>query len=215
MKPLANLSAYRGRTLALYGGTMDPIHCGHVEVARQAMAEMGWEELILMVAGTPPHKKDRKITEGAHRLMMARLAVEEIPGITVCDWEIARQEYSYTADTLVLLRQEFGMKDIDFLIGADSLMMLERWYKPEVILKNCRIVAAGRPEQVQREIIEQQAQYLREKYGARIVLLTVDGPDISASDLRERLLLGQNPGEALPQKVRDYICRERLYGGEA
>jgi len=212
LRPLADLSSYRDRTLALYGGTWDPIHRGHLEIAREAAAEVGWESLVMMVAGTPPHKRDREMTSAEDRLMMARIAADPYPELCVSDWEVRRESYAYTAETLVLLKEEFGIRDICFLIGGDSLMYLDQWYHAETIMKEGRIFVAARAGSATRRQMQAKARRLRKDFGAEITLLKADGPDLSATEIREKLNRREWPEGDVPENVREYILRRQLYG---
>jgi len=212
MKPIFNLESAKGGVLALYGGTLDPVHKGHLMVARQAMVLSGWDRLLWMVAGTPPHKRGMGVTDPVHRLAMTRLAVEPYDGFFVSDWEVNRDQFAYTADTLTYLIEEIGVCEVEFLMGADSLMQVGQWYDPKRIFRLATVVAVGRPCQVDADTLLRQVEALRETYGARIRLLAAEGPDISATELRLRLEKGEIPEDDLPASVADYIRDNGLYG---
>jgi len=212
LKPLADLSCWRGKALALYGGTWDPIHRGHLEIAREAAQEAGWDRLVMMVSGTPPHKRDRDMTPAEDRLMMTRLAAEPYPELVVSDWEVRRESYAYTAETLTSLKAEFGIEKIDFLIGGDSLMYLEQWYHAETILKEARIFVAARAGSATRQQMQQHARMLRRDFGADIVLMKADGPELSATAIREKLARRERPEGDVPEAVLKYMEEKHLYG---
>jgi nicotinate-nucleotide adenylyltransferase len=212
LRELADLSAYEGRSLALYGGTWDPIHRGHLEIAREAAQEMGWERLVLMVAGTPPHKRGREMTSASDRLMMTRIAADPYPELSVSDWEVRRDSYAYTAETLELLKKEFGIREICFLIGGDSLMYLDEWYHAERIMAEGRIFVAARAGSATRRQMQAKARNLRKKYGADITLLKADGPDLSATEIREKLNRREWPEGDLSEDLREYMIQNHLYG---
>lgn len=212
LRPLADLSAYRDRSLALYGGTWDPIHRGHLEIAREAVLEAGWDRLVMMVAGTPPHKREREMTSAQDRLAMTRLVAEPYPELEVSDWEVRRDSYAYTAETLELLKSEFGIREISLLIGGDSLMYLDQWYRAGTIMQESRIFVAARAGSATRRQMQAKARRLRKEFGADITLMKADGPDLSATQIREKLNRREWPEGDLPGELREYMISHRLYG---
>ena len=123
------------KQIGIMGGTFDPIHVGHLMLGRQAFEEYGLDSVWYMPSKTPPHKKDHRITSSKDRCAMVSAAIEEFPYFCLSDFEIKRTAgYTYTADTLRLLREEYQDTEFYFIVGADSIHDIEKWYHPEYVL---------------------------------------------------------------------------------
>ncbi len=132
----------------LFGGSFDPIHTGHLRVAHHAMGELVADEVIFIPARRSPHKTDSP-TLGCHRFAMIAKAIDDFDGFSVSDCELLRSEPSYTLDTVRFFREQLGSDVVlHWLIGADQLADLEKWYRVGDLLNECRIsamVRAGYP----------------------------------------------------------------------
>lgn len=117
--------------IGIMGGTFDPVHMGHLQIGRQAKEEYGLEQVWFMPSGQPPHKRDHKVTAAAHRCAMVELAIEGQNGFVLSRSEVERPGDTYTAQTLALLKEGYPGHDFYFIIGADSLYEIEKWFRPE------------------------------------------------------------------------------------
>lgn len=131
--------------LGVLGGSFNPIHYGHIEIAQAAMAEAGLSQILLMVAADPPHKQVAGGVKPEIRLEMARLAEETNPALKACALELNRQGKSYTVDTAQALHGLYPDQEICWLIGGDMLLTLEAWHDPQRLLKSLHFLVAGRP----------------------------------------------------------------------
>jgi len=189
--------------LGLYGGTFDPVHRGHLEVAARALRELRLTRLLWVVAGDPPHKRGRPLTPALHRLHMLELALAGEPRMDVCDAELRRPGPHYTIETLRAFRELWPRAELVFLMGADSLRDLPLWREPRAIL-DVGVVAAPRPGYDPRPV----PAWVRRR--ARLL----PGPhlDIASSEIRARLRRGAEARDGdLPPAVRGYIRAHRLY----
>ena len=133
--------------IGILGGTFDPIHLGHLAIAQAALDRLALDHVILIPAGRPWLKSDQQVTAPEHRLAMARLAVQDSPGLEVSSIEIDRPGPTYTVDTLIELRQNLGSgADLYLVLGMDSIRELPRWRDPEKLFDLCAIVAVSRPD---------------------------------------------------------------------
>ena len=199
------------KKLGILGGTFSPIHKGHVFLARFVKENCGLEKVILMPAGKPPHKLGEPIEAPRHRLAMARLAAEGIPGLEVSDLEMKKPDISYTYDTLTALRERFGDEwQLYFITGTDELLGFEGWYRAEELMKEFSFIVGVRPG-YERENIQEKAESLRAKYGADILIVDLLAPDVSASEIRKRLYENKPVEDLLDEKVIRYIRKEGLY----
>jgi nicotinate-nucleotide adenylyltransferase len=202
--PIRNLDGGKVR-LGLYGGTFDPIHMGHLITAEMAREILALDKVMFVVACSPPHKQDSVITEPAHRLAMARLAVASNPHFEVSDLEIRRGGISYTVETLAAVRDLYGLsqEDLVFLMGQDSLADLPNWREPERILSLATVVVFRRPGVSLNAV---PSHFLS---AARML----DTPliEISATDVRRRVREGRSIRYLVPDAVAEYIARHKLY----
>ena len=135
------------RRVGVFGGTFDPVHYGHLVVAEEVYATLHLTEMVFVPTGQPPHKTHAEITATEHRLEMLELAIASNPHFTVSRVDLDRPGPSYTADTLRLLRKQWGGNTaIYFIIGGDSLEELLSWHNPSDVLRQLtHLVAVRRP----------------------------------------------------------------------
>lgn len=197
--------------IGIMGGTFDPIHNGHLLLGKQAYAEYGLDEVWFMPSGQPPHKKDHMVTEARMRCEMVRLAIAQHPHFVCSEFEIQRAGNTYTAETLRLLAEQYPQHRFFFIIGADSLCEIEKWYHPELVMARTTLLVADREYPGAERPIGEQAEYLRAKYGARIGFLHCPEVDISSGELRELAARGRSIRKYVPEAVHEYIQAHRLY----
>ena len=213
------------RRLAIYGGTFDPVHNGHLEVARRVQKLFEMDELILVPACTPPHKRSASITSGFHRFAMLALATQSDEKFRISTIELDQPESPYAIDTVSRLRTEFGSNHrLFFLIGADSWEEITTWREWQRLLRMCDLIVVTRPgyDLVERAPIEgvcivdvrgQKQVSLRENQRPGIFLSDAANVDVSATAIRAAARA--NNSEALrvmmPAVVVDYIVKQKLY----
>lgn len=202
------------KKVGIVGGTFDPIHLGHLMLGREAYEEYRLDEIWYMPSRQPPHKKDHHVTGAKNRLEMVRLAITGMPYFKLSDFELTRtQGNTYTADTLHLLGEVYPDTEFYFIVGADSIFDIEKWYHPRQVLDSAIFLAASR-ECGQRELsLDAQIQYLEEKYHARIKKLHSAEIDISSEEIRETFENGSSASvkELIPAAVYQYIIENGLY----
>lgn len=197
------------KPIGLFGGTFNPIHIGHVEIARQAYRELKLEKVIVMPSGRPPHKRGIQLADDADRCAMVRLAIEDYPELEFSDYEILKEGYSFSSETLTEFSKQY--KEIYFIIGADSLFQIEGWHCPKTVMQLAVIAVADRDGHTADEL-DAQAQHLADKFKARIKFLHMQNIPISSSEIRERIKNKKSVTGILNPKVEDYIYRNGLYG---
>ena len=199
--------------ICFLGGSFDPIHFGHLIVARSVAERLGADKVLLLPSGTPPHKRADLMAAPHHRLEMTRLAIEGDELFDISDFDLTRQGPSYTFDTITHFRTSLGPDvQLCWIIGADSLTELVSWYRVEELVDACRIVTAARPgwEQPDLSILRSK---LSDEQVARLAANVFDTPriDISATDIRERLNQGLSVRYLVPDSVLRYIKQHNLY----
>ena len=197
----------------MMGGTFNPIHLAHLYIAYEAKETLNLDKVIFMVAGNPPHKKESSVIDSNYRYDMVKMAIKDYPGFEISDYEIKKQGYSYTYETLKYLKGDEGDVEVFFIAGADSLMDIEKWKNPELVLSNCTFVAFNRGE-YNKETLEVQKKKLQDKYNSNIILLDISNLDISSSMIRERIINGKRVDLFMHEKVMKYIEQNNLYRGD-
>lgn len=192
------------------GGTFDPIHRAHLRMARCAMEQKKLDRVWFMPSKIPPHKMGQNISDEQLRSHLIKLAIEDEEGFFYSDFELRRREITYTAKTLALLREEYPKEEFYFIMGGDSLFQFESWYHPEKIVKNAVILAVSR-NGVAMEQMKAQAAFLAKRFQGRFELVQMERMDISSSLIREKLAKGEPVQEMLPEKVYEYIRKNRCY----
>src|ERR1051325_1620629 len=134
------------RRIGAYGGTFDPLHNGHLEVARLVVSRFALDELLVIPAHRPPHKTGQAIAKGFHRYAMTVLATLDEPRIRVSTLELEAPSRPYTFETLEQLRNVYGSQiALFFVMGADSFVEMHTWREPERIIATANLVVVGRP----------------------------------------------------------------------
>ena len=197
------------RRIALMGGSFNPIHCGHMNLARAALENALADEVLFLPTGNPPHKRDG-LADKNDRFAMVELALEGEARMKASREEGDRQGVIYTVDTLTRLHEAMPDAALYYLIGADTLLQLHTWRQPERVIRLCTFLLAMRPGESGQEV-ERQLAFWREK-GADIVLLDAQQMDISSTELREKIRCGQSLEGLVPAAVEAYIREHGLYG---
>ena len=199
--------------IAVYGGSFNPPHLGHIRAANAAREQLQPQRLFLVPDYEPPHKAlEAGSPAPEERFTLTKLAAADIPGAEVLDIELERAGRSYTSDTLCELHTRYPQSRLCFLMGTDMLLTLDEWHEPETILSLAAIGVFARGEG-EREVIEAKRAALEKRYGASVILIESEPVDISSSELRG-LLPGRGGREYLSDAVYGEIIRLRLYGAK-
>ena len=197
-------------TTALYGGSFDPPHLGHLAIARQVLERFAVDSLVFIPASHSPLKDNTPTASDGERLEMLRLATEGEPRFAVSDLELSKGGISYTVDTLRAWRQLEPGVDLIFIAGMDSLLTLHAWREPLEIVRLCKFVTFRRPG---FPLPSPEELKLPPDIARQLLAQVVDGPlfDISSSGIRIRAARGEPLDDLVPQPVADFIVKERLY----
>lgn len=198
---------------AIYGGSFNPPHLGHVRAAAAVMEKLGPDRLLIIPTNIPPHKE---MAQGSpspeQRMELCRLAFGDIPGAELSDMEIKREGRSYSADTVGSLREMYPQDELYLVIGSDMFLSFCQWYKFQYLLDNCVLTVLSREEDDRQEL-ECFKTELEEKYGAKVLLLSHEPLPMSSEEIRDRLRLGLG-SDMLPEAVYAEIIRRRYYEAE-
>ena len=199
------------KSLAIMGGTFDPIHYGHLVTAEAVRYEFNIDQVFFMPTGHPPHKSQENITHSEHRYLMTVLATATNPHFNVSRLEIDRKGITYTIDTIKDLIRIYGENvELYFITGADALSHIFTWKDAEELLKMCTFVAVTRPEYHKEELIE-KVEIIRNYYQSKIHFLEVPALSISSTNIRDRVKKGMPIKYLLPESVENYIYKFKLY----
>jgi len=188
--------------IGILGGVFDPIHNGHLALAKAALERFSLERLILIPSSTPPPAgKHKQTTPGFLRLDMVKAAIRNEPQLEASDIELKRQGISYTVDTLRELRQRyFQPTSLYFFIGSDWMDHLNEWKDFKTILSLCTLIMANRPGY--------QKTF---KTPSSVQMFDFDGLNIASSDIREQAHAGKSIRAWVPGAVADIIEKQNLY----
>lgn len=199
--------------IILFGGSFDPIHNGHLAVAAYAVRQLDGDRMIFVPARRSPHKTSTPAADGAARLTMIRLAIAGHDGFEVSDCELRRPEPSYTLDTVLHFRRQFGDDaEIFWLVGADAIGDLKNWYRINELLDMCRLCIMYRGGMATPNLECLNAP-LGPSRVARLQNDILQTPliDVSSTDIRARLASGEPAAPLVPPPVLDYIHQNGLY----
>ena len=197
--------------IGLMGGSFNPIHCGHVALARAALESGRVERVLFLPTGNPPHKKEG-LADKFDRLRMVELAVEHEAGMAVCREEIDRDGVIYTVDTLAALKRKMPDCTLTYLIGADTLRALGTWRRVETVIERCKFLVMMREGETREEVIRLAGLWTQR--GAQIDFLDARKMDISSTQIREQIQKGLPFERLVPLSVADYIHEHGLYGAK-
>ncbi|MEF9953022.1 MAG: nicotinate-nucleotide adenylyltransferase [Clostridium sp.] len=198
--------------LGIYGGTFNPIHIGHLIVAQSVLEELSLDKIIFIPTGNPPHKNINHVLPGKARMDMVNLSVSDNTMFQVSDVEINRLGKTYTYDTLIEFRQIFNEAEINFIIGYDTLLDIESWYRVEDTLGLARFVVVNRDEK--HSVIQESIDSIKSRYGGNFTKVTIPNIGISSSDIRRRINQGKSIKYMVTNKVNEYIADNKLYRGD-
>jgi nicotinate-nucleotide adenylyltransferase len=182
------------RKIGIYGGTFDPIHHGHLILAREAFETLGFEKVIFVPAAASPLKGSPMATAQI-RLSMLQAAIESETGFTLDDCELRRPPPSYAIDTVEEIRQRETDTEIHYLIGEDNVSALANWHRFDELQKMVRFVVLDRTG-------------MKTKHGYAMIHRKID---IAATDIRNRVASGQSIRYLVPAEVENIIHRENIY----
>lgn len=196
--------------IGIMGGTFDPIHNAHLALAKQAYEQFSLDGVWILPNGNPPHKRNTKQADVNSRMEMVQLAIEEIPYLELCDVECSGRGYHYTFETLQLLNEKYPDIQFYFIMGADSLFEFEDWREPEIISRECILLAAARDHH-DREQLRRRMEELEHLFGADIRILNTPNMKIASEQIRASIAKGEDISDMVPAPVAEYILRRGLY----
>jgi nicotinate-nucleotide adenylyltransferase len=209
--------------IGIFGGTFDPIHIGHLRVAEEFRAAFELDQVLMMVAATPPHREP-PMASPEDRLQMVKLAVLGSPGLSASDIEMVRKGPSFTLDTVKEVRESAGGALIWMALGGDAYALIHSWHRPEDVLAQAHLVVLTRPG-YSVDLMAPLPEGLYERYtlsgeiyehdsGATLRTLPVSPLDVSSSMIRKAVAEGNSIRDLVTAEVLQYIRQKGLYRTE-
>jgi nicotinate-nucleotide adenylyltransferase len=183
------------KKIGIYGGTFDPIHHGHLILARDACEQLALEKMIFVPAAVSPHKMDKMTTPPEIRLEMARRAIEGESRFEVDDCELRREPPSFTIDTVEIIQRGEPKAQLFYFIGEDNVPGLTSWHRFEELQRLVQFVL------LDRRGFKSAADY-------PVIRRHID---ISATEIRKRVAEGRSIRYLVPRAIEEIISREKLY----
>lgn len=197
------------RHYAIYGGTFDPIHKGHIALADHAVRECGIDKLIFMPAFISPFKQNRRTAPGKDRAAMIESILGYNKAFCLSRYELGKEGPSYTYDTVMHWKQILDGK-LSFILGFDSVIEIDTWYRGEEILKEVSLITARRPYANDSDGWN-KIQYYREKFGTETTVLEMAPVDASSTEVRMNVHAGMSISDLVAPEVERYISEHDLY----
>jgi len=189
------------KRVGILGGTFDPPHLGHLIIANEVLQVLNLDEIRFMPNQDPPHKQKDKAISNDDRIHMLKLAIADHPYFAVETIEMEREGLSYTYDSIVLLRNREPETEFYFIIGADMIEYLPKWYKIDELLKLIQFIGVNRPNH------SQETNY-------PILQVTIPDINISSTLIRKRISENKSVKYLISDYVWNYIKERHLYGSK-
>ncbi|MGB5822786.1 MAG: nicotinate-nucleotide adenylyltransferase [Proteocatella sp.] len=200
------------KRIGILGGTFNPIHSMHIQMARKSKEILELDQVIFIPSANPPHKPGPEIEQFYHRIKMVELAIEGIEGFSVSNIENKiNHKKSYTVDTLKALKLIYPEDKLFFIVGSDCVFEIENWNQPGEIFKHCEIVIFQRPDISNGEELQKKIKYLEKKYSAKISFVGAFTDNISSSEIRQKIASESVEIDELDKKILNYIKNNNLY----
>ncbi len=210
------------RTLGVLGGTFNPVHFGHLDAAQAARQALALHDVLLVPSHDPPHRAGERVVSPWHRFALVALAIAELDGVEVSDIEMRRSGPSYTYDTLGRLAERgWTPSQLFFIIGSDAFAEIAKWYAYPAVLERANFAVVARPglsldealpaDPAVRHRVRPTHQPPRSDDDTGVYLVPARTRDVSSTNIRTRLALGQPIDDLVPLPVQRHIRTHQLY----
>ncbi len=202
------------RKIGILGGTFNPPHYAHLEMARDIYREFGLEQVVLLPCGDPPHKRKEQVANKFHRYNMLCLLIKDIPFLSVSDVEIMRKGFTYTVDTMQILQEKYLHKArLYYIIGTDTLLTLESWRDYQRVFSMTSFICVMRPGDSPLQV-KKKIEYFQKQYHLDIQLADSVGLNISSTMVREKFLRGEDITAYTSKEIEEYMKNNDVYERE-
>lgn len=187
--------------IGIYGGTFDPVHLGHLITAQSVRELRNLDKIIFIPSFISPHKQDLKISDPVHRINMLKLAIRDVSYFGWSDFEISKENISYTIETLREMKKHYD--EIELILGADNMKTFDRWRSPQEIINLATLIVLRRRTDYEPGV--------NNNYERNAVFLETPRIDISGTIIRQRVRQGLPIDFLVPRGVMEYIYDLKLY----
>ena len=198
------------KKVGILGGTFNPIHCGHIKLAENALNNVDLDEVWFIPSGISYMKNQKEIVSAFHRMEMVKLAIKGNDCFKASDIEIVKKGNSYSYETMETLAKKYPDIQFYFIIGADTVFSIETWKYPERIFRVSELLVMYRLGEP-LEAVREQISALQQKFDVRITLLACDPVPISSSDIRKKIKDKHRIHHMVPATVEAYMKENGLY----
>lgn len=192
------------------GGTFNPIHNAHLLLAKKAKEQFLLDQILFVPSGISYFKLGQNVLAARERFEMTKLAIQDYEGFEISSIEIDREGNTYSYETVMELKKLNPNWDIYFIMGADSLMMIDTWKCPDILMRECHFIVTVRDE-VDNSQLDIRIKQLEEGFGASIFTLYLEKMDLSSTMIRQYVKEGKSIQEYVPEAVALYIKNHQLY----
>jgi nicotinate-nucleotide adenylyltransferase len=198
------------KRIGVLGGSFDPVHLGHLSLAKDALVQGSLDQVIFMPVHRQPFKLDARLSSDEDRIAMLREAIKDTPGLAVSDWEIKNKGVSYTYLTLRALKEQYKDAKIYFITGTDTFLKINIWKNATELLVENNFIIGHRPGYREQELLE-RVEELKQKFEVKILVINNTRLDISATEIRNIVAEGGTISQLVPPGVERYIKKHGLY----
>ncbi len=195
--------------IGIFGGTFDPIHNGHINLAVYFYQFLNLDKIIFIPTNSPPHKVKNSNSTNKDRLEMCKLALKEFENFEVSDLEIKRSGKSYTFQTLIDLKEIYSESRFYFILGSDMYVTIDTWKNFLDILNLVYLCVGNRGKYVEDDIVSYSKKI--EKLGGNTIIGKFNSINLSSTQIRENIKKFVSIDNLLPSKVKQYINKKGIY----
>ncbi len=200
------------KNIAVFGGSFNPVHFGHISLVNQLDEKLGFDKILIIPSAVPPHKPADDMILPGHRIKMCSLAAKLVgEKCSVDTIEILSGGVSYSVNTLRALKNRYPDDNLWFIMGSDMLLTLDKWYKYEEILSLASVAAAARNEQDKQLILKKSEDLSKRLPYCNIRAVRIEIKEISSTEIRRMIKNGKDVSGLVPDEIISYIKSNRLY----
>lgn len=194
--------------IALFGGTFNPIHNGHIYLILSAIQQLNFDKVFIIPNNIPPHKPISNAVSNKNRFDMCCLEARKYDKIEVSDIELKKDSISYTIDTIIEMKKQYKNDEIYLLVGSDMFLSFLSWKRPYDIFKMVKICVLPREDDINK-ISSKYNEFC--ELGANIEVLNAKPVEVSSTEIRKKIFLGEHVSNLLSDEVERYIKDNNLY----
>lgn len=199
--------------IGIFGGSFNPVHFGHLLIAKNALKQMNLDKVIFVPLKYPAHKNINELMDDNHRFNMLTLAIDKISNFEVSRYELDKDSTSYTYETLEFFNNIYINDEIYFILGMDSYHNLKNWKKPNIIFKLATLLVINRDFTSYQQIYDITKEYKKSYPMLKVEFIRMNNINISSTFIRDQIKNGESIKNFTPESVIHYIDKHKIYHG--